>query len=196
MAITSLNNNNAFNANTKDFNTANSFNSNNTDKIKEAASNLDAKSIMNGYAMQFEISITQITINFGIQSGIGNTASGKPMPTLDDILNGVGLSDIGYNGKPINQLTQEEAQELISEDGFFGVKNTSNRIADFVLAGAGDDIEKLKQGREGILKGYEMAEKAWGGELPDISKETIQKALEKIDQKISSLGANVLEQNA
>ena len=196
MAITSLNNNNTLNTNTKGFNTANSFNSNDTNKIKEVASNLDAKSIMNGYTMQFEISITQITINFGIQSGISNTASGKPMPTLDDILNGVGLSDIGYNGKPINQLTQEEAKELISEDGFFGVKNTSNRIANFVLNGAGNDIEKLKQGREGILKGYEMAEKAWGGELPDISKETIQKALEKIDQKIASLGANVLEQNA
>lgn len=169
---------------------------NSSDSIKEAASKLDAKSIMNGYAMQFEISITQITINFGIQSGISNTASGKPMPSLDDILNGVGLSDIGYNGKPINELTKEEAQELISEDGFFGVKNTSNRIADFVLSAAGNDIEKLKEGRDGILKGYEMAEKAWGGELPDISKETVQKALEKIDKKLADLGANILEQNA
>ena len=73
---------------------------------------------------------------------------------------------------------------------------TSSRIADFVLAGAGDDVEKLQAGREGIIRGYEQAQKAWGGELPDISEETLQKALEKIDKKLSELGVNVLEQEA
>ena len=106
------------------------------------------------------------------------------------------LKSIGYEGKPIQELTQDEAKALIAEDGFFGVAKTSDRIADFVLAGAGDDVEKLKAGREGILRGYNQAEKMWGGNLPDISKETLEKALEKVDKKLASLGVNVLEQNA
>ena len=84
---------------------------------------------------------------------------------------------------------------MIAEDGFFGIAKTSARIADFVIAGAGDDVEKLKAGREGIIRGYNQAQKTWGGELPDISKETLQKSLEKIDKRLTELGANVLEEN-
>lgn len=54
----------------------------------------------------------------------------------------------------------------------------------------------MKAGREGIIRGYNQAEKAWGGNLPDISKETLEKALEKVDKKLASLGVNVLDQNA
>ena len=48
------------------------------------------------------------------------------------------LNDIGYEGKPIAELSQDEAAELISEDGLFGVKQTSKRIANFVINGAGE----------------------------------------------------------
>lgn len=65
-----------------------------------------------------------------------------------------------------------------------------------MLAGAGDDVEKLKAGREGILQGYKQAEKSWGGELPEISQKTLEKALEKVDKKLASLGVNVLDTNA
>ena len=47
------------------------------------------------------------------------------------------LSGIGYEGKPIAELSQEEAAELVSEDGLFGIKQTSERIANFVINGAG-----------------------------------------------------------
>ena len=127
--------------------------------------------------------------------GLNTSAMDNPFK-LNDILNGLDLKSIGYEGKPIQELSQDEAKALIAEDGFFGVAKTSDRIADFVLAGAGDDVEKLKAGREGILRGYNQAEKAWGGTLPDISKETLEKALEKVDKKLASLGVNVLEQNA
>jgi len=63
------------------------------------------------------------------------------------------LSDIGYEGKPIADLSQDEAKALVADDGFFGITQTSERIANFVLMGAGDDVEMLKAGREGILRG-------------------------------------------
>ena len=49
------------------------------------------------------------------------------------------LSSIGYDGKPIAELTQDEAAELVSDDGFFGIDKTAERIANFVIQGSGGD---------------------------------------------------------
>lgn len=155
--------------------------------------------MMTSYIVQFQMSVsTSSENNFGAQSSVGLMGSSalEDSAKLNNILSGLDLASIGYDGKALQDLTTQEAKDLISEDGFFGVAQTSSRIADFVLAGAGDDVEKLQAGREGIIRGYEQAQKAWGGELPDISEETLQKALEKIDKKLSELGVNVLEQEA
>ncbi|KPA11931.1 hypothetical protein MHK_007833 [Candidatus Magnetomorum sp. HK-1] len=97
-----------------------------------------------------------------------------------------------YKGKPITELSQEEAQGLIEDDGSLSVKNTSQRIADFVIATSGDDIEMLKAGREGILKGFDEAEEFWGDILPDIAYDTLNAALKMIDEKLSELGDSVI----
>ncbi|MFX4232479.1 hydrogenase-4 component G [Aliarcobacter butzleri] len=100
---------------------------------------------------------------------------------------GLTLSDLGYQGKPILQLSQDEATQLVSEDGFFGVTQTSDRVAGFVLSFSGDDLELLQKGREGIVKGFEEAEKLFGGQLPEISYKTQERTLALIDEKIKSL---------
>ena len=104
------------------------------------------------------------------------------------------LQDIGYDGKPIAELSKDEASELISEDGIFGIKQTSERIANFVINGAGDDEKLLRAGREGMLQGFKDAEEMWGEELPDISKETMKKALEMVDKHMHDLGFSVLDE--
>ncbi len=98
-----------------------------------------------------------------------------------------------YNGTPISKLSVDKALELVSADGYFGVDKTSQRIVDFVINGAGDNIDRLKAGREGILRGFAEAEKLWGGKLPDISYETLSKSLENIDEKIREYGGSVLD---
>lgn len=103
------------------------------------------------------------------------------------------LADIGYTGKPIGELSQDEAKALVADDGFFGIAQTSARIADFVINGAGDDLSKLQAGRSGMLQGFGEAEKLWGGKLPEISYTTMQKALEKVDARIAELGGSVLD---
>ena len=95
------------------------------------------------------------------------------------------------SGIPISPL-----QDLISENGYFGIKETSGRIAEFVVNGAGDDIEKLKAGREGMLRGFKEAEKIWGGLLPEISYATIDQALKEIDEKIYALGGSIVDTTA
>lgn len=106
------------------------------------------------------------------------------------------LADIGYSGKPIGDLTQDDAKKLVGDDGFFGIKATSERIGNFVINGAGDSIEMLKAGRDGIITGFNEAQKIWGGDLPDISQETLKKALDMIDKRIKELGGNVIDTQA
>lgn len=98
-----------------------------------------------------------------------------------------------YNQRPVSDLSADEAQNLIKADGYFGIDKTSQRIADFVLTGAGDDIDRLKAGREGVLRGFEAAEKAWGGKLPDISYDTLARSLDAIDEKIRDHGGKVID---
>jgi len=109
---------------------------------------------------------------------------------------GIDLSTLIYNGKPITDLSQDEATSLISEDGFFGVKNTAQRIFDFALKMAGDDPERLQAARDAVLKGFKEAENIFGGTLPDISYDTINKVLEMMDEKIRGLGGSVLDVKA
>ncbi|GGD47018.1 hypothetical protein GCM10012288_21570 [Malaciobacter pacificus] len=105
------------------------------------------------------------------------------------------LENIGYEGKPILELTPQEAQDLVSEDGFFGVEQTSNRVANFVFSFAGDDLELLQKGKEGIIQGFQEAEKLFGGKLPEISYETQNRTLALLDEKISSLGGDISQES-
>ena len=72
----------------------------------------------------------------------------------------------------VDAKTKSEAQAAISEDGYWGVKQTSQRIFDFAYALAGDNPEKMKEMQAAVEKGFEQAGAAWGGPLPSISGET------------------------
>jgi len=100
---------------------------------------------------------------------------------------GMSLSNIGYEGKPITDLTPNEASALLSDEGFFGITQTSDRVANFVFSFSGDDLELLQKGREGVVQGFEEALKMFGGELPEISYKTQERTLALIDEKINSL---------
>ena len=45
----------------------------------------------------------------------------------------------------VDEKTKAEAQAAISEDGYWGVKQTSQRIFDFAAALAGDDVEQMEK---------------------------------------------------
>ncbi|MGB1226913.1 MAG: hypothetical protein ACPG9K_03400 [Poseidonibacter sp.] len=100
---------------------------------------------------------------------------------------GMSLESIGYEGKAFTELTQGEASALVSEGGFFGIEETSQRVTSFVIDMTGDNIEALQESRVGLVQGFEEAQKLFGGELPDISVKTQEKTLEIIDAKIAEL---------
>ena len=100
---------------------------------------------------------------------------------------GMSLESIGYEGKALNELTQGEAKELVSDGGFFGVDETSKRVTSFVMNMTGDNLEALQESREGLVQGFEQAQKLFGGDLPEISVQTQEKSLEIVDAKIAEL---------
>jgi hypothetical protein len=80
------------------------------------------------------------------------------------------------NLKNVDAATIAQAKEDVSEDGYYGVKQTSQRLFDFASALAGDDEDKMKEMQEAMQKGFEKATKAWGTDLPDICQQTIDAA--------------------
>ncbi len=178
----------------------------NIKRMQEAYANIDVKQLTNSYLSHFQARAdSNASSNFLSQVSAFNGsakfndilgAQNKSINSLNDILSGVDFKSIGYEGKPITQLSQSEASDLVSENGFFGIANTADRISNFIISAAGDDLQKLEAGKEGMLRGFKEAEKIWGGELPEISQKTIEKATQAVDKRIAELGGNVLSVQA
>ncbi|HEX5328812.1 hydrogenase-4 component G [Sulfuricurvum sp.] len=160
-------------------------------KEKIKSGEISGKTLSQAYLVEYSLQIESYSSN-----NLQAQSAPFDWSKVKDILNSIDFESIGYTGKPIADMNPEEAKALVSEEGFFGISQTSARLSDFVLSGGGDDLEKLKAGREGIIQGFNEAEKLWGDKLPDISYETLDKALAKIDEKITSLGGNVLDTSA
>ncbi len=90
----------------------------------------------------------------------------------------------------VDEETKKKAQEDISEDGYWGVNQTSDRIVSFATSLAGNDPDALEEMKDAFVKGYEQAEKQWGGELPEISQKTYDAVMEKFDQLMNKDNAS------
>ncbi|MBZ7969651.1 hypothetical protein ACD571_02930 [Campylobacter sp. LH-2024] len=184
--------------NTKDANLQSASSSKDINKdTLEKLSSLGGKGITQIYMVQFQ----QQTMNevFGTsstQAGIKGLLNGGNLDTAKSILSNIDFASLGYSGKNPLSMNTDELKQLISEDGFFGVDNTANRIADFVINGAGNDVDKLKEGLDGIKKGFEQAEKMWGEKLPQISQDTMDAAIKKVTDRIDELGGKTLDLQA
>jgi hypothetical protein len=146
------------------------------DKELNKDTKMSGKEITNAYLVEYQLKI-----------------SSNSQDNFTKQVDTFSLADIGYSGKALGDLSQDEARALVSEVGFCSICQSSAGFADFVLNGAGDDVEKLKAGRSGMLQGFKEAEALWGEKLPEISYTTMQKALEKVDAKLNALGVNVLD---
>lgn len=91
----------------------------------------------------------------------------------------------------VDPATKAQAQADIAEDGYWGVKQTSDRIIDFANALTGGDPDKIEEMRNAFEKGFKLAAKAWGGELPDISQRTYDAVMEKFDKLAAESGKAV-----
>ena len=75
-----------------------------------------------------------------------------------------------------------KAQEDIGENGYYGVKQTSERILDYAKAITGGDPSKIEQMREMAQKAFDSVRDLMGGELPEISQQTYDAVMKGFDE--------------
>lgn len=89
-----------------------------------------------------------------------------------------GLKSLFENLK-VDQATIDQAKKDTAEDGYWGVKQTSDRILDFAKALSGGDSSKADELLNAFKKGFEQATRAWGGKLPQLCQDTYDAVVEK-----------------
>lgn len=113
----------------------------------------------------------------------------------DDFWKFLAKGDLTYNPNDSDQAAQiEQAKKDVSEDGYYGVKQTAQRLFDFASALAGDDVDQMKKMQDAVAKGFKQAEGVWGGELPGISKDTLNAVNKMFDDYYNS--KNVITEEA
>lgn len=163
------------------------------EQIKKAFSGISGKQLSTMYMMQF----SQKSFDLSFSQSMGQINAFNKADDLTAKLMGIDFTKESSVQDVFKLIkTPEDAKQAISEDGFFGVKNTTQRIAGFVINGAGDDVERLKKGLEGMKKGFAEAEKMWGKKLPKISQETMQKSIDMVTKRIDELGGHALNTKA
>lgn len=143
----------------------------------------------------FNLTTDKVTLSYSTESVLtydssmtlqGNQADGF------DLLRGLViniLKEQGIDAKlvtddaeiDLSTMTPEEAQELVADEGYFGVEKTSQRIFDLAVGIAGGDPARLDAIRAGVEQGFQEAYDAFGGWLPDISYDTYDAVMNKLD---------------
>lgn len=98
------------------------------------------------------------------------------------------LADL-FRNLNADPATVAQAQKDVSEDGYWGVEQTSDRLVSMAQALSGGDPEKADLMINAMKKGFEQATKAWGEDLPDICKNTIDTAVKKMEAWRDSVSA-------
>jgi len=92
----------------------------------------------------------------------------------------------------LSEAERAQAQELIGEDGFFGVKQTTARIMDFAkaLVGAGASDEQIEKMRAAVQKGFDEVARMFGGfdKLPEVSQKTHAAIMKAFDDWLGISG--------
>lgn len=151
----------------------------------------DRVTLSSQYSYSEEVTYTSnLTIN-----NLQNNGYEQLRNYVAQLLNKQGVDtqiDTGNSEIDISQLSQEEAQELIADDGYFGVEQTSDRIVDFAIALSGNDPSRMDAILEGVENGFNEALEAFGGWLPDISYQTIDAVHEKLNSWADGAAQNEL----
>lgn len=99
------------------------------------------------------------------------------------------LADL-FKNITADPATIAQAQKDIGEDGYWGVEQTSDRLVSMAQALSGGDATKADEMIAAIEKGFKQATKAWGDDLPDICRQTVDAATEKLNKWKASLNSS------
>lgn len=106
-------------------------------------------------------------------------ASGKSMTTkIGNMLKSYGIDPIKSDG---------------SED-FWGAEKTAGRILDMAKSLAGDDKAAFEKVKSAFEKGFDECEKIWGGKLPSVCYDTLDKVRQGFDEWEKEFSADKTEE--
>ncbi len=115
------------------------------------------------------------------------TGQGEKIAIATDNMDGIWKA-LAKGNFTVSEEVKKQAQEDISEKGYWGVEATSKRMFEHASALAGDDVEQMKAMQKAMEKGYKEATKAWGKELPEITKKTLAAANKLFEDYYKSKG--------
>ena len=102
-----------------------------------------------------------------------------------DDASGQGFWAVRAKGIKLSEADRAQAQQLISEDGFFGVKQTTDRLVGFAKAmvGEGASEAQIEKMRAAVQKGFDEVAKMFGGfdKLPQVTKDTHAAVMKAFD---------------
>lgn len=99
-----------------------------------------------------------------------------------DLANGTNLAETFREAASLASPEDiAKAKADIAEDGYWGIEQTSDRLVSMAIALSGGDTDKAEEMKNAIQKGFDKATKAWGEDLPQISKDTLDAAMKKMD---------------
>ncbi len=82
----------------------------------------------------------------------------------------------------VSEEVAAKAREDVSENGYYGVKQTSERILSFAKAISGGDPDKIEELRGAVDKAFKEVEELFGGELPELSQNTYDTVMQGFDE--------------
>ena len=89
----------------------------------------------------------------------------------------------------LSEADRAKAQEMIGEDGFFGVKQTTARIMDFAkaLVGDGASEQQIENMRAAVQKGFDEVARMFGGfdKLPQVTQDTYDAIMKAFDEWVA-----------
>lgn len=116
---------------------------------------------MSSQAGRFSVSYTSINITIEMSEG----------ETLEDV--------------------KSELDQMLSDDGYWGVEQTSQRMFDFAKAFTGGNPEDMAKAKDAVTEGFKQAEALFGGQLPEISYKTYDATMEKFDNYLANISNSV-----
>ena len=86
----------------------------------------------------------------------------------------------------ISEADRLQAQQMVSDEGFFGVQKTTDRIMGFAkaLVGEGASEKQINQMRAAIQEGFDQVARMFGGfdNLPEVTRNTHAAIMKQFDE--------------
>jgi len=114
---------------------------------------------------------------------------------LEALINAQGNGDLNSSAQPDPFAAKESSSSVGTANmDYWSPEQTASRIAGFALAfyDGGDREEYAAMVKDAVMKGYNEAQKAAGGSLPDVANQTISLVMDTIDQFASGNGLDVV----